>query len=371
MMRLFGGVVGLVLLASTGLLIVVRQQTPSTPAWIGVISYVRGNAEIYRLLATGGQPINLSQHAGHDVNFQFSPKSDAIVFVSDRDGDPEVYRLDIAQQRLVNLTASEGWDDNPRWSPDGQWIAFRSGRLGGRNAEIYRMRADGSDVQNLTNYSGWDSVPIWSPDGQWIAFLSERDGSRDIYRMRADGSDLQRLTFGQALFREPMWTADGQALVMVAQISGGGDIFRLHVDTLELENITKHPSQDWNPILSPDGQWVAFETFSARGQKDIFRLPLAAFEAGIAEYDNLTNSPDQEFIGDWSDTWLLYDSVTSDGKHSIYRLRVKDGYREQLTKGVTEYDRPQWSSPISLDWLPALWLGLGALLMGAVWLWRE
>jgi TolB protein len=102
-----------------------------------------------------------------------------------------------------NLTNDPADDRSPRWSPDSQRIAFVSERDG--NLEIYIMGANGENQRNLTNNPAWDSFPTWSPDGQRIAFHSYRDGNCEIYVMGANGENPRNLTNNPAQDAYPAW----------------------------------------------------------------------------------------------------------------------------------------------------------------------
>jgi TolB protein len=104
----------------------------------------------------------------------------------------------------IRLTDTPGDDGQMAWSPDSQWIAFISERDG--NPELYRMRPDGSEVTRLTFNAVIDTNPTWSPDGGWIAFESDQDGNREIYRIRPDGSEQTRLTYHEGLDYHAQWT---------------------------------------------------------------------------------------------------------------------------------------------------------------------
>jgi TolB protein len=104
----------------------------------------------------------------------------------------------------IRLTDMLGNDGQMIWSPDSQWLVFVSERDG--NPELYRMRSDGSEVTRLTFNAVVDANPVWSPDGQWIAYESEQDGNRELYRMRPDSSDQTRLTHHEGLDHHAYWT---------------------------------------------------------------------------------------------------------------------------------------------------------------------
>ena len=98
----------------------------------------------------------------------WSPDGSTIVFTSKRDGNREIYRMGASGENPVRLTTNPAADYRPAWAPDGQAIAFVSDRDG--NPKIYVMKTGETPPIRLTDNGVVDSDPAWSPDGTRIAF---------------------------------------------------------------------------------------------------------------------------------------------------------------------------------------------------------
>lgn len=230
--------------------------------------------EIYLMAADGSNVQRLTHTPGEEKSSwrpAWSPDSERIAFVSNRDELPEVYvmRADGSNLRRLTFTPRHGPESgswNPAWSPDGTRIAFDSSREG--PGEIYAMASDGTDVRRLTHTPapGRDcGTPAWSPDGKKIAFVSNRDAKStqgvqhayDIYVMDADGSGLQRLTHDEKGSYRPAWSSDGRRIVFQSAREGSPEnladyeIYIMEADGSQARRLTTNRVFDGHPAWSP------------------------------------------------------------------------------------------------------------------------
>lgn len=99
----------------------------------------------------------------YDRWVEWSPDSQKIVYVSDREGNREIYLMDLEERQEYHLTDNNAADYSPRWSPDGKQIAFVSERDGNPEIYVLVMGDYGPYEIRLTNYPEPDLDPKWSP----------------------------------------------------------------------------------------------------------------------------------------------------------------------------------------------------------------
>ena len=116
--------------------------------------------------AAGARPLTTGDQLIENVSV--SRDGQWLAFSSDRTGDAEIYKMLAAGGEMIQLTASPGGDYQPEWSPDGRSLAFHSLRGGDR--DIYTMAADGSDLRLVAGGPGQQLDPAWSRDGTRISF---------------------------------------------------------------------------------------------------------------------------------------------------------------------------------------------------------
>jgi Tol biopolymer transport system component len=90
---------------------------------------------------------------------------------------------------VQRLTTYAG-DINMQWSPSGDRLVYMSNFLGAW--EIFIVTLNGY-FQQLTGYGAQSGAPTFSPDGTRIAFISNRDGLWGVWVMNADGSNATKL----------------------------------------------------------------------------------------------------------------------------------------------------------------------------------
>ncbi len=178
-------------------------------------------------------------------------------------------------------------------------VVFHSDRDG--EIDIYAMNADGSDVQRLTDAPGRDFEPDWSPDGAAIVFSTDRDDpdNAQLYLMNADGSNQRRV---------PSSLTDDQV------------------------------GARW----SPDGEWVLFHSNPLVDEMP--RFDIYKIRPDGSDLTNLTDSPGNNFMGDWSpDGERIVFVSQRDGNRELYVMNADGSNQTRLTDGGWENSLPRWS----------------------------
>lgn len=138
---------------------------------IGLSSGVKelGGSIIYTMPATGGTPKQITPK-GPSYMHGWSPDGKSLVFCGERDGEFDVYKILATGGKEIKLTQTKGLDDGPEYTPDGKYIYFNSVRSG--LMQIWRMKPDGSEQEQVTkdDYNNW--FAHISPDGKSMVFLS-------------------------------------------------------------------------------------------------------------------------------------------------------------------------------------------------------
>lgn len=229
--------------------------------------------------------------------------TDAIVFVSDRDGYDQLYRMDLqgsavtylpqdgtllpafpdvspdgraivffdqfSRVKVQSVDASDSVIVSeagllcgfPAWSPNATRIAMQCRAAPGEQVDIYLVNRDGSGFRALVSSPEDDLTPTWSPDGGRIAYSSPRDGNLDLYvRDLATGSDsnLTRTPGVDETF--PEWSPDGRLIAFHARsgLLEPRSIDLLELSTGEVRRLVDRLQDSYYPNWSPDSRSLIF-----------------------------------------------------------------------------------------------------------------
>ena len=147
---------------------------------------------------------------GGPVQYDFSPDSAELVFVSKRVPDPasstntDLWVLPLTDKSATprNITGSNpAYDGSPLYSPDGRYIAYRVQRQAGYESDLFRLalydRTSGTSRVLTESFRNWINDFQWTPDSRSIYFLAEVDGETPLYHLDvASGGITQVLAQG-------------------------------------------------------------------------------------------------------------------------------------------------------------------------------
>lgn len=142
----------------------------------------------------------------YEHSIDWSPTSDEILFVSNREPDPDrFFNYDIfavnassaAVRRLSNTKSAEYY---PRWSPDGRHVAFSgttrsltSSETTMEDTHVWVMAADGSARREVGKIDNRQGAPSWSRDGAHLYFTMQERGQVRLMRVAYNGGAPERL----------------------------------------------------------------------------------------------------------------------------------------------------------------------------------
>ena len=283
----------------------VRQLTHDnalalSPAWspdghsIYFASSRGGTMNIWKIVAAGGEPEQITSGQGDDAELDVSKDGKRIVFSTFR-LNMHIVQLDLeakaGERNLKVLTTDPARNQiAPVYSPDGKRLAYFSNRKGAEKESIWVSNADGSNSVELVQDNRVNIFPQWTPDGEHLVYNSEASGLHEGAEYR-----LISISGGAPLTLTPsapdfLFDAGPQGRLLYKNSEGRVQSYSL--SNHQTQTLAPHlPGNSWGQLRwSPDGHSIAYEVGPSAGDDS---------KAGLW-VDDLKNPPRQIFRG-----WVL------------------------------------------------------------------
>ncbi len=185
-----------------------------------VLSNLSGTMQAYRLPATGGDVVQLTDFEDAVASARFL--EDGRVLIQKDEGGNERHQL-----YLVDAGGStppeplvyepEFMHLDPQQSHDGSLLAYACNRRNGLDFDVF-VRDLRTGEERTVFAPGGMTVPTgFSPDGRWLstARLTERPGDNDIHLIDVRSGEVVHASphDDEALFDRPAWLPDGSAFL--------------------------------------------------------------------------------------------------------------------------------------------------------------
>jgi dipeptidyl aminopeptidase/acylaminoacyl peptidase len=309
----------------------------------------RGNTQLWMidLRSAKPTPVQLSSGDASSTDPEWSPKGDAIYFLSARSGSSQVWRQPLSASGAAG-EASKVTDlaldvDNFRLSPAGDRLAM--------SLAVFRDCADLAcsktrlDEKTKNKASGkvydrlfvrhWDT---WSDGRNNVLYSAPLDaagklGAAPVSLSGGIDGDVPSKPFGDR--EEYRFSPDGKSVVFNVRVAGKTEAWSTNFDIYQTaaaggevpRNLTAdNPAWDSKPAFSPDGKTLAYLAMSRPGfEADRFRLVLLDVASGKKRV--VAESWDRS-IADykWRDDGKALLATADDlGQHRLFSIDAASG----------------------------------------------
>ncbi len=215
----------------------------------------------------------------------WSPDGKQIVFTSDIAGRFNLWKVNASGGWPIQLTQSDERQYSATWSPDGKWIVYQQDHAGDELWDLYAVPSDGGQIVNLTNTPAIrEESPRWSHDGKTIALgYKPKDGAQyDIALLDWSTRKVRLLTHEQQpgyAWNAVAWSSDDKTIYAgrVDPPFTDADVYRIDVATGKMENLTAHKGtiRYLGSSLSPDDKTLLLTSDAKGGYMNVALLDVA------------------------------------------------------------------------------------------------
>jgi dipeptidyl aminopeptidase/acylaminoacyl peptidase len=165
------------------------------------------------------------------LQYDFSPESTELAFVSNHDAHPasstnnDVWVVKLSgTEPARNITASNpAFDGNPKYSPDGRYIAYRLQKQPGYESDRFRLaiyQRSTAESRVLTeSFLNWVEGFTWSADSKTLYFSGPVGGNEPVYQVDLDSGRIRQVLQHKSI-RDFVVSKDGGRMVYVQSSVG-------------------------------------------------------------------------------------------------------------------------------------------------------
>ena len=323
----------LVLAAGYGVYHLLNRRSPEGPAKIAKISNwnrsmdypaispdgrtiaftspVEGYDQVFVMLTSGGEPLQLTKDEGNKTVLNFSSDGTEIYFAQTL-GNSDIWTLPTLGGTPKHLASGNAVVP----SADGQ--------------SLFIQKADGRIVRSPRSGSGEESlfnVPVSSfyrfdlktfPDGKSLLLTSSAgSGKTSFQRLDLSTHQIENLGDLADTSQFTSWAAPGKSLYVSRKIDGITNLWEFSLKDLSLKQITFGPGPDRIPMADPNGKGIYFVNGRSAGALTLYRAATKQFS------DVITESVTQPVLSNDARR-LAYLTVPEEGRSGEADLWISD-----------------------------------------------
>jgi serine/threonine protein kinase len=281
---------------------------------IAFTSPVEGYDQVFVMLTSGGDPLQLTKDEGNKTILSFSSDGTEIYFGQTL-GDPDIWSIPTLGGSPKHLVTGRAVVP----SADGQSLFLqktdgrivRTPKSGSSEELLYTLPAIGLFGVDLKAY----------PDGKNLLITTIADSGAVAFR-RLDLSthqlaNLAELTSASAF---TSWATPGKSLYVTRKINGISNLWEFSLADQSLKQITFGPGPDHAPMSDPNGKGLYFINGRSAGTLTLYRVP-------TKQFSDIVNED------------ATQPTLSADGLHLAYITMPEAGKAEMWVSDLTGNDR--------------------------------
>ncbi len=289
----------LILAAGYGVYHLLHRRTSEGPAGIAKISHwnrsmdypaispdghtiaftspVEGYDQVFVMLTSGGDPLQLTKDEGNKTVINFSSDGTEIYFAQTL-GNPEIWTLPTlggSPKRLASGNAvAPSADGQSLFIQKAEGRIVRSTRSGSGEESLFNIPASTLYRPDLKTY----------PDGKSLLLTSSAGSEKTSFeRLDLSTHQIENLAVLPDTSEFTSWAAPGKSLYVSRKINGITNLWEFSLEDHSLKQITFGPGPDRFPMSDPNGKGIYFINGRSAGALTLYRPASKQFSDVVTE----------------------------------------------------------------------------------------
>jgi serine/threonine protein kinase/Tol biopolymer transport system component len=294
---------------------------------VAFTSPVEGYDQVFVMLASGGQPLQLTKDESDKAVEGFSFEGTEIYFAQTL-GEDELWSIPTLGGAAKRLAA--GLYVAP--SADGQSLFITKG-----DNKIVRTPRSGAGEEPIATLPRLSLVRVY-PDGQHLLAMSAvRAETVHLYRIDLSNLQVEKLDELQNTRGRFSWGIPGKTIYLSRQVNGIYNIWEYSLQDRSYRQLTFGPGPDFSPLADPNGKSFYFVNGKSAGTLTLYRPASKQFSVVVnADATQPTFSDDGRRVA-----YIIYPEP---GKAELWISDITGANPLKLASGSESLETLEWSN---------------------------
>jgi serine/threonine protein kinase len=242
---------------------------------IAFTSYTQGYEQVFVMLTSGGEPLQLTSDEGSKLITSFSADSTLIYYEREL-GTQEVWVMPTLGGNPTRLV--QGFGLVP--SPDGKSLFYYNFD----SHELIQIAPDGSGGKAIFNLTKMGLAPLGTlayPDGSALLFIvaannsivaanNSTPGVKQLYKFDLARHEAKKIGEISTRSRAIQWGDPGESLICSRNVNGIVNVWQYNLADNSYTQITFGPGPDYFPMKDPNGRGIYFVNGQDSGYLSVY-----------------------------------------------------------------------------------------------------
>jgi serine/threonine protein kinase len=298
---------------------------------IAFTSPVEGYDQVFVMLTSGGDPLQLTKDEGNKTILSFSSDGTEIYFGQTL-GDPDIWSIPTLGGSPKHLATGRAVVP----SADGQSLFLEKS-----DGRIVRTPKSGSSEELLytSSATGVYGIDLKAyPDGKNLLITTLADSGAVAFR-RLDVSTHQLTNLAELTSTSGFtsWATPGKSLYVTRRTNGISNLWEFSLADHSLKQITFGPGPDHAPMSDPNGKGLYFINGRSSGTLTLYRAP-------TRQFSDIVNEDATQPVLSADGLHLVYITIPEPGKTEMWVSDLTGNNRLKLISSGETLETLAWSN---------------------------